>query len=120
MSSSDEGRSKAQAQMENIIELVEALDNDPSALDQIYEGPLSIEVRSDWHSVGEDNNSPTEFRILLYTGGPAVKIIGELDEWMQPERPRLMYQDWFTPWSEYLDVDPDALLRYCQQFYFGE
>lgn len=88
----------------------------------ITEDPLSIEVRSDWHAPGEPDLS-SEYLILLCTGGPAVRITGELDEHRQPETAELQYQDWFTPWRPYLDMtdeEREALLSYARQFYFGE
>lgn len=86
----------------------------------IQEDPLSIDVRSAWQSLGETLTA-AEFCILLGTGGPALRIVGELDHYMNADRPRLEYQDWGTPWTELVDgVDRDALLTYCNQFYFGE
>lgn len=86
---------------------------------RIHEDPLSIEVRGDWCTLGESAGKPTEFKILLATGGPAVRICGELDAYGQPTRAYLQVQDWFTPWTDYTDVDSD-LLTYASQFYFGE
>ena len=40
----------------------------------------------------------------------------------EPDRARLEYQDWFTPWIEYLDMsheEHEALLTYARQFYFS-
>lgn len=91
----------------------EAIDNDP----------LSVEVRSGWHSPGSDDNKPSEFQILLCTGGPACRILGELDDYGTPYRAWLEAQDWGTPWQQVYIGDgfeSGALLRYCQQFYFGE
>lgn len=90
-----------------------------SAYERIH--PLSVQVRGGWHNPGGED-SPEEFEILLCTGGPAVRIVGDLDEHMQPSRPRLQYQDWGTPWTEYFgeNLDRDVLLTYCQQFWFGE
>jgi hypothetical protein len=86
---------------------------------RINEDPLDIEVRSDWHSVGE-TLEPAEYTILLCTGGPAVRIRGDLDDGT-PSRAYIEYQDWGTPWTELVgDVDYSALLEYAQQFYFGE
>lgn len=87
---------------------------------RIQEDALSVEVRSDWHYPG-DGSEPTEFQILLCTGGPAVRIMGELDQG-EPVRAWLEYQDWFTPWTERVnqDGDHDALLTYARCFYFGE
>jgi len=85
----------------------------------IEEDALSVEVRSDWQTVGE-TLAATEFRILLCTGGPAVQIRGELDEYLQPSRAWLECQDWGTPWTQVFDVEQDTLLAYAQCFYFGE
>lgn len=62
----------------------------------INEDPLSVQVRSGWA------NSPSEFEaeeyeILLCTGGPAVRIIGTLERFNEPDSAQLEYQDWFTP-----------------------
>ncbi len=84
----------------------------------IEEDPLSIEVRSDWASVGA-TLSPSEFCILLSTGGPATRIIGELDRG-EPTKARLEVQDWFTPWTEYPQADEEVLLAYARVFYWGE
>jgi len=88
--------------------------------DHIQDDPLSVDVRSDWHSPGNEGSTTSEFRVLLCTGGPAVRIIGELDEYGQPYRAWIEYQDWGTPWTQYFDASQDTLLTYCQQFYFGE
>jgi hypothetical protein len=93
-----------------------------AAREAIEEDALSIQVREGWHSPGEQGELE-EFEILLCTGGPAVRIVGDLDRHKQPDSVRLQYQDWGTPWTEYLDMTSDereALLTYCQQFYFGE
>jgi hypothetical protein len=96
-------------------------DND-AAIEAINEDPLSVEVRTDWHTPGSKDNKPTDFMILLCTGGPAVRIIGELDEYSQPTRARIEYQDWFTAWEEYIceHEEYEALLTYSQQFYFED
>jgi len=96
--------------------------NEDEARQAIEEGPLSIEVRSDWHTPDTAGDSD-EFMILLCTGGPAVRITGGLDSYCQPDSARLEYQDWFTPWEHYLDTtseEDEALLAYCQSFYFGD
>lgn len=94
--------------------------NEDDARERISEDPLSIELRTDWYTPGETPTA-SEFCILLCTGGPACRIVGDLDEHMQPSRPRLEYQDWGTPWTEMIDgVDHDALQTYCEQFYYGE
>ena len=107
---------------EELAELVAAAGECESREDaerRIQEDPLSIEVRSGWTSLGEPLQAE-EFNILLGTGGPAMRIIGELDEYKQPYSATLQAQDWFTPWTDYRGGDEDVLLTYCQQFYFGE
>lgn len=131
MSKKDEERAKdqAKAQFESIAEMVEnynkaETDSEREDAEQfIFEDPLSIEVRSDWHSPGsDDGNKPGEYNILLCTGGPAVRIVGNLDDYAQPETAHLEYQDWFTPWVEYRLTSDEVktLLEYAQHFYFGE
>ena len=43
----------------------------------ILQDPLSVQVRSGWCSPGSGPGSPEEYEILLATGGPAARIIGE-------------------------------------------
>jgi hypothetical protein len=90
------------------------------ARQRIEEDPLSVEVRSDWYTPGSpDGNTPGEFCILLSTGGPATRIIGELDQHGEPCRARLEVQDWFTPWTEHLDgVSMETLLTYSRCFVY--
>ena len=89
--------------------------------ERIQESPLSVQVRAGWHNPGEKAEDD-EFEILLSTGGPALRIVGDLGKYNQPESPRLQYQDWGTPWTDYAtDGDEDeALEKFCAQFYFGE
>lgn len=89
---------------------------------RIQEDALSVEVRSGWEDpltffAGEA--PPAEFNILLATGGPAVRIMGELSNG-EPERAWLEVQDWGTPWTRYYDIEQDTLLAYARCFYFGE
>jgi hypothetical protein len=145
-----DAKEQAAAQYQSIVEMLSALDCDYDRLEElredaeetneefqtliseagdctsreaaeerIQEDPLSIEVRSDWVTPGEDM-TPSEFQILLCAGGPAVRIRGELDEYREPCRAWIEYQDWGTPWTQYFDASQDTLLQYAQQFYFGE
>lgn len=108
-------------ELQELERLVDEYGDEDEARQRIEEDPLSIQIRSGWISPGEEFE-PEEFEILLCTGGPAVRIVGELDQWNQPTTARIEYQDWFTPWMEYHgdNVDHDALLTYCRVFYFGE
>lgn len=93
--------------------------DEDEARQTIQEDALSVEVRSGWQSAGE-TLTPSEFAILLCTGGPAVRIRGELNQYNEPARAWLEYQDWGTPWMQYCDADQDTLLAYAREFYFGE
>jgi hypothetical protein len=96
--------------------------DEEAAREAFTEDALSVEVRSGWHEPGGDNTA-LEYSILLCTGGPAVRIIGDLDEYQQPISAKLQYQDWFTPWQPLLPLaegEHEALLTYARQFYFGE
>jgi hypothetical protein len=86
---------------------------------RIQEDALSVEVRSAWDIVGGDT-AAAEFRIVLCTGGPHVEIVGELDQYQQPARAWMQYQDWGTPMTQFFNVEQSTLLEYCGQFYFGE
>lgn len=134
----ERAKSQARAQIDTLVEMMSALtkaqdegeaEYDGEMCDEDYirerisEDPLSVQVRSDWHTPGDEGES-VEFEILLCTGGPAVRIIGELREnYNEPESATVQYQDWFTPWVDYSETTEEedkAILRYCQHFYYGE
>jgi hypothetical protein len=86
----------------------------------IQEGVLSVETRGDWAPTGHPHDSlPTDYRILLGTGGPAVRMIGELDRYQEPKTAVLQAQDWFTPWVDFEGADEEVLLDFARCFYFG-
>lgn len=85
------------------------------AYQAVMEDPLSVEVRSGWQPRGEILES-SEYMILLCTGGPAVRIVGDLDKYGEPANARLEHQDWFESWREYR-VDSDIIMEYAQQFF---
>lgn len=128
MSNDNHGMEQAKAQLESIIELVQAYEDemasdegDESARQAIEQGPLSVEVRSGWHTPGSEDIDPGQYRIVLCTGGPHVEIRGELNAHCKPETASIMYQDWGTPLTA-LPVgfsDDEALLSYASVFYFG-
>jgi hypothetical protein len=109
-----------------LVEMVDALesattDEEREAAEQtIQEDPLSVEVRSGWYTLGEENVKPEEYNILLSTGGPATRIVGRLSDYGEPETAVLQVQDWFKPWTEYTETNQNILLAYARQFYFGE
>lgn len=95
------------------------------ARQRIEEFPLEMQVRSDRRDpsgAGLDEDNPTEYHILLSTGGPASRIIGDLSEHCEPTSARFEYQDWFKPWTEahrLTDEQNATILKFAQQFYFG-
>ena len=87
-------------------------------MELIMEYPLSIEVRSGWCSAADfEEAKPEEFCILLSTGGPAVRIMGELDEDGHPDRAWIEYCDWSTPWTVF-DSSNKAILEFAQLFVY--
>lgn len=136
----DRAKNQAKLQVEGICGMMKALKiaqekGGGNGYEAIYEGDivdeegmeeiiqqnaLSVRIRSDWQVPGY-LLTPTKFEILLCTGGPAVRIIGDLGEYNEPESPQVQYQDWFTPWMDYRDItDRQAklILEYCRMHYF--
>ena len=118
MTNTSHGRDQAKAQLESIIELMDkynspAYSEDENIIEEIYDFPLSICVRTDWIDLGNSestDNTYAEYQILLCTGGPAVKIEGTLDEG-SPDDADLYYCDWGTSWTPYpLDLEGRKLL----------
>jgi hypothetical protein len=93
----------------------ECTDED-DARQRISEDPLEVTVRSGWVSQG-DKMTADDFQILLCTGGPAVRIMGELDQYGTPCRAWMEYQDWGTPWTQYFGAEQKRLLAYAQNFF---
>lgn len=92
------------------------------ARERILEDALSVSVRSDWEDRHDFRDAmPAEYKIDLSTGGPATRIIGELDRNGEPKSARLQVQDWFTPWTDYTGdaCSDDDLLTYAGCFYFA-
>ena len=88
--------------------------------ESIINSALSVEFRSGWYSSLDDELVPEEFKILLSWGGPALRIIGEIEENFAIN-PKLQYQDWGTPWTDF-EITEDqqkALNWFCNCFYFG-
>ena len=120
----NEGQRQAAAQYAAIVQMLADLDaaadsdDDDGALQRIADHPLHVLVRSDWTQPGDPLDA-AEYQILLCTGGPAVRIVGELDRGT-PCSARLEYQDWDTPWFPYFGALPAVLCGYAANFYFGE
>lgn len=91
--------------------------NRDEAVERISEDALDVTIR------GERRNGEweaDEFTILLSTGGPAVRIKGELDGNGEPDRAWLEVQDWGKPWTQYFPASQETLLTYSRQFVFAE
>ena len=97
----------------NVEEVREAIEQ------KCQESALSVEVREGWHAPGA-SDGPEDFAILLSTGGPALRLRGDLDQHCQPHRAWLEYQYWFEPWTKFFGADSDALLWFAGLFWFGE
>ncbi len=95
-------------------------DDRESAEQAIMEDPLSIEYRSGWVT-DKSEMVAEEYCILLSTGGPATRIVGDLDEHGEATSARLQVQDWGTPWTEHFvdRSDREALLTYARCFCFA-
>ena len=100
-----------EASSENAEELAELeeqageYESEDEARDAICETPLSVEVRSGWHAVGEDAGEPEEFRIVLCTGGPHVELTGEIGGSV-----RVVFRDWGESGEYYPDADERSAL----------
>jgi hypothetical protein len=90
--------------------------------DWLQEGALSVEIRDGWYTSGDKSGGPEEFKILVSTGGPAFRIIGELDQYNQPSNVRAEHQDWGTPWIEVelSNEEQEAVDWFAGLFYYGE
>lgn len=91
--------------------------------DAMRAAPLSVEIRDGWREPGDGASmDPQEFRILLTTGGPALRIMGELDRG-EPTRCWFEIQDWGMPWSWFRtqhEFELNALRWFASLFYYGE
>lgn len=121
----DTARHQAQAQLASIKDMLRRYYTDDeliseAALVEIQQDPLEVSVRSGWQSPYTELEAE-EFRILLCTGGPAVRIVGDLDCNREPIKGtvRLEYQDRFTQWAS-LGVDredEESLYQYATFFF---
>ena len=91
-------------------------ENEEAARERIMEDPLSLRifgerVDGEWEA--------TDYELLLATGGPAVRIVGDISDYgCDAGSARLEVQDWGKPWTEYHGADSDVLLRYASCFCF--
>ncbi len=105
---------------EELAELEEArgdCEDEDDARMRIEEDPLSLRIFGE-RTAGEWET--TSYELLLGTGGPAVRIVGDLNQHGEPGSAQLEVQDWFKPWTEYLGAENDVLMAYAAYFYCGE
>lgn len=90
---------QAKAQLESIIAMVQAMESaresgdDTATSEAEHAATDNALVRGPWHSPhcidARENTAPAEFFILLCTGGPAVRLVGTLSAYCEPESVRL-------------------------------
>jgi hypothetical protein len=147
----DHGKRQARAQVDSIAQMVKRLEHSqecrgdedcPLTLDELREG-LDIwqgeaekhtieQLRESYHdqdaaleAISEDPLDLTRkgdsYEILLCTGGPAARIVGNLMSGVAISA-KMQYQDWYTPWTDFwVTAEEDkALEAYARCFYFGE
>ena len=86
--------------------------------ERIEQMPLSVQVRDGWRSPGGEKADAEEFEILLSTGGPALRVYGEIGGCHA-----LQWQDWGTPWTDYHDTtdeQDEALSDFVGLFYLED
>ena len=109
---------RTEEEAEELAELEKAAGDCESLEDaeqRINDDPLFVQVRSGWCDVGAEMEAE-EYNILLSTGGPATRIIGDLNQYGEPETATLQVQDWFTAWRDYDGGDEATLIRYASRF----
>ena len=81
----------------------------------IQENPLEIKT-------GKEFDGTRTYMILLGTGGPAARIIGELSEYDEPDSAEFQFQDWFEPWTtaQTTKEERETMIEYARHFYFEE
>lgn len=95
-----------------------------SVREDILEFPLEISVRSGWTSLStvlESGLDPDEYYLLLCTGGPAVRIRGDLGMYDTPETAVLEYCHWTCGWTilSVTHAQSEDLLEFASMFYYG-
>ena len=140
-SPSDETRndavSQAKAQLSSIVGLAKAqkAHENKESLPEEFIDEYGVEVDEDGRPtelyfnvddiIQDDPLSVTKsngYEVLLCTGGPAVRIVGDLNKWNEPASVELQAQGWSIPWEAVPTTteEDEAMLTYVHTFYFGE
>jgi len=91
-------------------------------IDQLHELPASVQVRSGWTDLVSQKFTPEEFKIELSGGGPATRIIGELDNYGEVWSVKAQHQHWGIPWTDLVldDQQTIAVTWFASLFYYGQ
>ena len=105
----------------HIESIVEDYEKQEKIKENILNSALSVEFRSGWTS-NPNELEIEEFKILLTWGGPALRVIGDLNQYKEPENVKMQFQDWGTLWTDFeiTENQQEALSWFCNCFYFGE
>jgi len=108
------------ASIEEMLAAAKTQDNDNEHGREIEESVLSVQVRNGWYSPGDMNpeRGPDEYEILLTTGGPGLRIYGQLNQYAEPDSAELQMQDWGVPWERF-PASEETLLEFASHFWFG-
>ena len=120
---SEQSETSAKNALEYIKELFQkraSASDEEEATQELIEWPLEVAVRSEWVAPGVAMK-PREYYILLGTGGPATRVVGDLDAYGEPCTARLQHQDWFETCRSLIVSEEDErfLLEFANLFYFG-
>jgi len=108
-----------QAELEELEDDADGCTNLDDAERALLESALDVGVRSGWTNPAEKLEA-SEFMILLSTGGPSVRIVGELDAHGIPDRAWIEYCNWGITWRELCAItseERELILAYCQHFF---
>ena len=86
--------------------------------DHAQESALSVELSGTW-TPGATPEADS-YIILLSTGGPALRIVGNLGGYGSPSSATMQWQDWGEPWTDIREAEEDDLLAFVSCFYLGE
>ena len=91
----------------------ETFEDEGQVLERLGELPLEVSHRAGWFPPGEPGQADlAQVSILLTTGGPACRVLIDLEE----DTAQLQVQDWGTPWTA-VEITPDqeeGLARFAE------
>lgn len=100
----------------------DAWHDEERAREAIEQGHYGIELRGGWYAPGgRDEDGAQEYCVTLGGGGPAMRIVGELEDG-SPSTARYQFQDWFKPWTdaELSEKESAILLQWVGHLYFED